>query len=278
MSEIDLTDADAEPITRIVYDSRRPKQGHIVVFDLETSGLDPDVHEILQIGAFKLMEDTLEVVDRFEIKVKMEKPEVAQEEALKINGYDPDVWEKEAVEPWYAANEFASWLVNGTGGGEEGMSPSDHLQFAGHNIAGFDWPFICNLFRVQGVELTRKSKSWRGEEVDGEDDKGDYVFKSTIPASPRKLLDTGVMGAMLQVALGYAKLKSTSLRPLSRFCGFKHDEDAAHEAIYDCEMTVRVLRWFKAVLVAGNFNADQRNVERAWADLDYDQMFAGFKE
>jgi DNA polymerase III epsilon subunit-like protein len=239
----------------IEFDTRKAKRFHIVIFDLETSGLETH-HEVIQIGALKVTEDlNSHVCEPFELKVHMNDFAGASEEALKVNRYDSGVWAKEAVQPAVAAQRFAEWIVDG----------SDHVQFAGHNITGFDWPFLCRMFEGSDTQIMRLSKPRRWQDPEDEDDKGEFVKESMIPGSGyHLLLDTLPLAGALQLAVGQQELGSKSLRPLSRYCGFVHDADKGHEALYDCVATLHVLRWMKASLLTGAIEAKKRRADEAW--------------
>ncbi len=105
------------------------------VFDIETSGLDPFRDEILEIAALKLKGE--EVIGRFEELVQPTKP--IAPEAEKIHGL----------------NEIFL-LVNGR---QVKDALTDYLKFigdtivVGHNIKEFDWLFILNYAKKQGLPL-----------------------------------------------------------------------------------------------------------------------------
>lgn len=65
--------------------------------DVETSGLDPDHNDILEIAIVRLDPDGEKVLHE---KVVMERPENAHPKALEVNGYTPEKWAdaKPAVE------------------------------------------------------------------------------------------------------------------------------------------------------------------------------------
>ena len=65
----------------------------LLIMDLETTGLDPVVHEILEIGAMCIDITTLNQLWTFEIKVRPERIETAQPKALEVNGYNTREWE-----------------------------------------------------------------------------------------------------------------------------------------------------------------------------------------
>ena len=71
------------------------KGKRLAFVDLETTGINPFTHEIIEIGCLVAKQnDNGEwvTVEEFEFKVKPEHIETAQPEALRINHYDESVW------------------------------------------------------------------------------------------------------------------------------------------------------------------------------------------
>lgn len=69
----------------------------LAFIDLETTGIDPSVHEILEIGVVRARQtgdplQPLSEVDRFEMKIAPEHIERADPKALQVNHYDPEDW------------------------------------------------------------------------------------------------------------------------------------------------------------------------------------------
>ncbi|OGF82414.1 hypothetical protein A3B18_03670 [Candidatus Giovannonibacteria bacterium RIFCSPLOWO2_01_FULL_46_13] len=73
-----------------------PKTAPISFIDLEMTGLESSKHEIVEIGLVKVSQPNLEVIERWEIKVKPTRLETADLEALRISGYDAEKW-KDAI-------------------------------------------------------------------------------------------------------------------------------------------------------------------------------------
>lgn len=118
------------------------RKNNLAFIDVETTGLDPQRHEILEVGCV-LVEQTLvpgrgpqvRLLEELEWKVKPEHIETAEPEALRINRYNEADW------------LFASSLKQVM----EALSEktSDAILIA-HNVT-FDWGFIEQAFRKTEV-------------------------------------------------------------------------------------------------------------------------------
>lgn len=122
-----------------------------ISLDTETTGLDSDVQEVLEIKATALTR-TLEPVGEFYTKIKMLHPEVAQQQALDINHYDPEAW-ADAPHPEEAYVAFKDWI-------DEMQAKIPYIDKCrrkqpiplGQN-PGFDRDFLVKNARKSGVEL-----------------------------------------------------------------------------------------------------------------------------
>lgn len=94
--------------------------------DVETTGLDPDFHEIIELAAIRVDPITWQIEQELELKVMPEHIETADDKALEINGFCPDRW-KGAPSLEEAISQLRPLLG--------GAMP------AGHNI-GFDMGFL----------------------------------------------------------------------------------------------------------------------------------------
>lgn len=72
---------------------------NLAFIDTETTGLDFDKHEIIELGVLVVRQKgirgknpTFEVIDELDIKIKPERIEDADPVALRVNGYDPANW------------------------------------------------------------------------------------------------------------------------------------------------------------------------------------------
>ncbi len=79
------------------------KKSQILAFtDTETSGLNPFEDEIIQIAAIKVIHPkddpcNIAFVDGGRLEIKIKPTKQVPEEVAKINGYDPEVWDREGV-------------------------------------------------------------------------------------------------------------------------------------------------------------------------------------
>jgi len=103
----------------------------LAFIDCETTGLDPERHEIIEVAAARLDPGTLEIHAELDAKVKPEHPERAEPEALRHNGYTP--------ERWANASPVAEVL--------DRLTPVlDGCILAGHNVP-FDRAFLREAYR-----------------------------------------------------------------------------------------------------------------------------------
>jgi DNA polymerase III alpha subunit (gram-positive type) len=64
----------------------------LAIIDIESSGLDPTQHEILEIGLVLIDKDTCTILDVMDQKITPEFPERADPKALFVNGYTKEEW------------------------------------------------------------------------------------------------------------------------------------------------------------------------------------------
>jgi DNA polymerase III epsilon subunit-like protein len=114
---------------------------NLIVLDVETGGLDPTYHEIIQIAALIVDPITLEIQDRFESMMKPTSPERLDPQALAVNKKSPIDLEV-APEAWDVYNRFVKWAT-----------PYGRLLPVAHN-SKFDLGFIDSWQkRVEKREL-----------------------------------------------------------------------------------------------------------------------------
>jgi len=110
------------------------KETRLVFIDLETTGLDSALHEIVEFAAI-VTDLKLKEVGRFVYKVLPQHIETAEPEALKANGYDAEVWKKEGVQITRALQ-----LINRL------VPKKQRGIVVGHNVKTFDLPFVRKAY------------------------------------------------------------------------------------------------------------------------------------
>ena len=196
----------------------QPHSPRIVFFDLETGGLDPRRHPIIQIGAVAVDAD-LAAIESFEVKVEFSRKK-ANRNSLRKNHYQPGVWARQAATPRAAAERFAEFLRRHA---TVPMMASDgamyHVaQLAAHNAA-FDGPFLQVWFARLKIYLptgrhvlcTMQRAMWHSRER---------------PDEPRP--------------------RNFKLATLCEHFGVPLHAAAAHEALADAEATAALYRRLQA--------------------------------
>lgn len=121
------------------------RKHNLVFIDTETTGLNFDIHEIIELGGLVVSQAGVlegkphfEVLEEFNFKIKPEHIELANPTALKVNHYN------EA--DWIDAISLAEALKHLTAIAKDGI-------MVGHNIA-FDFCFIQKAFQTTKIENT----------------------------------------------------------------------------------------------------------------------------
>ncbi len=116
---------------------------NLAFIDTETTGTNPNKHEIIELAVIIAKQvdrpgkgPKLEIIEECEWKIKMERPEMAEEEALRVNGYNEVDW-MFAVDRKKAMEEFAKKTQSCT--------------FVSHNVT-FDHGFVMKAFEETGVD------------------------------------------------------------------------------------------------------------------------------
>lgn len=193
-----------------------------LVVDIETSGLNwsrkvkPDV--VVQIGFAAVRDRQIVRNDAFYVK---RPPGTMSKEASDVTGITDDILGREGIEPADIYPRFARLLE---------LYRSSSCMFMGHNITGFDAPFLSADFERQQIPFRFQP----GEYVDT-----GMLFKAvqlrTVPG-PREDLHRFFMRIKntrsrvrwkLTLAIERLKLHTTHGIDLSR----------AHDAGFDCRMT-----------------------------------------
>jgi len=119
------------------------KHHNLAFIDLETTGLSPERHEIIEIGIILAKQTPregkgplVEIIEELELKVSPEHIEDADPQALKINGYDRDKW-SDAISLGKAM--------------ETVRDETKDAILVGQNVS-FDWVFLEKAFAKTGIQ------------------------------------------------------------------------------------------------------------------------------
>lgn len=104
--------------------------------DTETTGLDPDLNDIIEIAIVRVNPDGSEKV--IHAKIRMERPENAHPRALEVNGYTDEAWAGAA-----SVREVFEFIHN--------EKILQDCILAGQNV-GFDSRFINATFKRLGID------------------------------------------------------------------------------------------------------------------------------
>lgn len=119
------------------------KLHNLAFIDTETTGTDADKHEIIELAVIIARQvpregrgPKLEIIEELEWKIKPQHLELADEEALRINGYNETDW-MFALDLKPVMEQFAKKVQSCT--------------FVSHNVT-FDYAFVQKAFEKTGVE------------------------------------------------------------------------------------------------------------------------------
>ncbi|HNW96665.1 MAG TPA: exonuclease domain-containing protein [Candidatus Paceibacterota bacterium] len=108
----------------------------IAIVDVETTGLDSSIHEIIEIGLILINQKTLEILNKVNLKIKPEHIERAFEKSLVINGYNENDW-KDGLSLLEAMSIF--------------NEKTKDAIFCSYNVV-FDWSFIIEAFKKVNIK------------------------------------------------------------------------------------------------------------------------------
>lgn len=140
---------------------------NVVIFDLETTGVDVSKDEIIQIGAICMDSITGKEISSFEVKLLPTAKGVVSLNIMKESGfnncYDPEIWGLEGVSKSLALNRFAGWVGRFTDQKRAAKQTGRSyyvVQGCGYNAAKFDHPFILNVCRFHNIFLPMDMRVW----------------------------------------------------------------------------------------------------------------------
>ena len=128
MSEL-MSELTSEQVTKPI----------ILAIDIETTGLDFQRHEIVELGVIAV-DTELNELAKFEAYVRPLHPETASERAMEVNGLDLAFLQKQAT-PAQVKSLFYDWLQD--------YFPGQSFGVIGHNYAMFDSLFLRMFFRQE---------------------------------------------------------------------------------------------------------------------------------
>ena len=123
----------------------------LVCVDIETAGLNPVVHPIIQIAAIAV-DSRLNELETFEAKIRFDENQ-ADSQSLKGNRYSKDEWQTTAARPIDVANRFSRFLRRHATVDRLSESSGWYrvAQLVAHNGERFDGPFIHAWYRRLGL-------------------------------------------------------------------------------------------------------------------------------
>jgi DNA polymerase-3 subunit epsilon len=140
----------------------------VCFIDLETTGLDPSKHEIIELAALVVDPTTWQIIRELELKVKPEHIETAEQGALAINGYSPDNWEG-AVSLEWAMSELEPLLCDAIPAGHNPRFDLGFMEAAwkkvGHRPQCMDYHVLDTVSLCMPLYLTGELTSLKLEAV-----------------------------------------------------------------------------------------------------------------
>lgn len=133
-------------------ENKKPEDERIVFFDVETGGLDPQKHPVIQFAAV-VVDGLLQELESLELKILFN-PAQAEAEALAVNHYDAEVWAREGVRESLALLQIAELMRRNATVAKVSKKnrPYDVARLCAHN-ARFDSEFIAAWFKREGLFL-----------------------------------------------------------------------------------------------------------------------------
>src|SRR4030042_1152018 len=186
----------------------------LVAVDLETTGLDPYLHDIWEIAVIPFNNDYKILPCTFKARIRPQNPMTMQQKALEIGGITKEKLMTISTNLYQVLNSFYEWKLE--------MYPEYRFIPVGHNYASFDKQFLIakmNYFNY------------------------DQIFS-------HHCLDTKIIAKWLQ-SIGYSLGKKLSLQELKKYFHIEGDEKA-HTAEGDCLTTIKLLEALNKLVKRSN--------------------------
>lgn len=187
----------------------------LLAFDLETGGLDPKRHAILQISGIFCEEDGTEQ-ERFNWYVRPFEMDQVDDKALQVNQISKDDFE---TDKFLSPQEIYRRLKGKLSSYINPYNRMDKLHLVGYNCHSFDCQFLREFFRKNGDKYY-----------------GSYFWN---PPIDMMLIYAGAL------AKGRQHLPDFKLATVATTVGIELDHSRLHDAIYDVEVTLELYRrWY----------------------------------
>jgi len=183
-------------------------EDYLAFLDTETGGLTPGKDPVIEVACILTKLDMSEV-GRFEAKIQLRPGETVNPKAAEINGYHPDIWEREAV-PFEGFKTFLKRNI-----------PYGHVAIpAGHNV-GFDMDMIRDGYYKPTHEF--------------------------CPISYRKI-DTIAIAMAMKIA-GVIEVPNVKLTTVSKALGIAHEKahSAMSDTLVVKELFSRAVNVFRRI-------------------------------
>jgi DNA polymerase III epsilon subunit-like protein len=212
---------------------------NICVFDFETSGINKNTCEVLQIGAAIVDRWNLEVVDTFNSLAKPEDMDAIEEEALQINRIKREDLEV-APDIKIVWGQFVNW-VNKYNKSKGPLNTFRAAIPAGYNIIGYDMPIVQRYCKKFGPWDEKRQEQ--------------KLFN--------QLHKIDLMDHMFFWTENNDTIKSLKLTSVCEWMGFaKEDIENAHDALQDVlntsKIVVRLLRMQRALTAVSDSTGEPR--------------------
>ena len=191
--------------------AEHPEQWLLAFIDVETTGLVPGYHEMIDVGVV-LTDLEGRVRDSLFLRIQPNHPERLSEGARRVNGFDAARWQRaHALSPAAAVDSFARFHHHAAG--------AHHVLMVAFN-SQFDAAFLDHLFRERGTSwrtlyhyfvLDVPSMAWSLGYRDLRNDA--LAARLGVADEPRVAVEhTGITGAMLNVRIYQALLRARDAR------------------------------------------------------------------
>lgn len=182
----------------------------ILYFDLETTGLIPQIHSIIQIAG--IIEIDGEEVERFDIKMKPHPKLKIDQQALISNNTTEEIINANPYTQEEGFREFKRILDKHI----EKYNKADKMYTGGYNTAGFDLPFLSRWFEIH---------------------RDKYFGSYFLPGS----FDGMVLASQYLRGIRRSKMPAFTLMHVAKELGIEVEEGKLHDGLYDIVISKKVI-------------------------------------